>query len=284
LFIIGPNKRRAKAAAALGCSVSDPSKADPARVVDERRRSLAHEAWLAAAAGTRWIPAPRSLAMAAPEQYARALVFLPLAGLITGIALALADRTLGALTPLRARSGLTVVLALALSAGIFPIGVARTVTALIGGARSHGDAGGIRWLGAPAALAIAIAEMLSLGALASPPARARALVLAMLLSRWSIVPVGYGLRPLEEAGLGIPYRGGLSFTEFGISSVIALGVAMGLYDVVGLAAIVVVALTILGLRLLFSRRLGGVGGYALAAGAAVCELVPIATLAAITRL
>jgi cobalamin synthase len=263
--------------------VSDPSKADPARVVDEGRR-LVHEAWLAAAAGTRWIPAPRSQAMAGPEQYARALVLLPLAGLITGIALALADRTLGALTPLLARSGLTVVLAVALSGGIFLIGVARTVTALIGGTGSHGEAGAIRWLGMPAALAIAIAEILALGALASPPARARALALAMLLSRWSMVPVGYGLRPLEEAGLGIPYRGGLSFSEFGISSVIALGVAMGLYDVVGLAAIVTVALTILGLRLLFSRRLGGVGGYALAAGTAVCELVTIATLAAITRL
>jgi len=54
--------------------------------------------------------------------------------------------------------------------------------------------------------------------------------------------------------------------------------------VVGLAAIVAVALAILGLRLLFSRRLGGVGGHALAAGAAVCELVTIATLAAITKL
>jgi cobalamin synthase len=201
-----------------------------------------------------------------------------------GIALALADRAMGAIAPVLAQSALTIVLAVALCGGIFPIGVAVTVSALIRGNRSGSDAAAIRRLGAAAALVILIAEILALGVLGSAPARARALVLAMLLSRWSIVPVGYGLRPLEEAGLGIPYRGGLTFSEFGISSVIALGAAMGLYDVIGLAAIVAVALAILGLRLLFSRRLGGVGGYTLAAASAVCELVTIATLAAIARL
>ncbi len=264
--------------------MSDPSKADPPAAVDEPRRRLVHEAWLAAAACTRWIPAPRSDAAALPGQYARALVFLPIVGLINGVAIALADRALGALAPVLPRSALTVALAVALSGGLFPIGVAGTVTALIGGSGSDGDARATRWLRVPAALLVLTAEILALGVIGSAPARARALVLAILLSRWAIVPVGYGLRPLEEAGLGIPYCGGLSFSEFGISSVIALGVAMGLYDVVGLAAIVAVALAILGLRLLFSRRLGGVGGHALAAGAAVCELVTIAALAAITRL
>jgi hypothetical protein len=57
---------------------------------------------------------------------------------------------------------------------------------------------------------------------------------------------------------------------------------MGLYDVIGLAAIVAVALAILGLRLLLSRRLVGVGGNALAAGAAVCELLTLAVLAALS--
>jgi adenosylcobinamide-GDP ribazoletransferase len=264
--------------------VPDPSKADPSATVDERRRNLVHEAWLAAAACTRWIPAPRSYGATLPGQYARALVFLPVVGLITGVAIALADRALGALAPILPRSALTVALAVTLSGGIFPIGVARTVTALIARSRSDDDTRAIRWLGALAALVILAAEILALSVFGSAPARARALVLAMLLSRWAIVPIGYGLRPLEEAGLGIRYCGGLTFSEFGISSVIALGAAMGFYDVVGLAAIVAVALAILGLRLLFSRRLGGVGGHALAAGAAVCELVTIATLAAITRL
>ncbi len=263
----------------------DPTKADSTAPIDERRRNFVRETWLAGAACTRWIRPPRGGDVAAlPGQHARALVFLPLVGLVTGVAIALADRLLGAVATVLPRSTLTVGLTVALSGGIFPIGVACTVTALVGGNRSEDDARAIRWLGALAALLILTAEILVLSVIGSAPARARALVLAMLLSRWAIVPIGYGLRPLPGAGLGIRYCGGLTFSEFGVSSVVALGAAMGLYDVVGLAAIISVALAILGLRLLFSRRLGGAGGDALAAGAAVCELATIATLAAITRL
>jgi hypothetical protein len=54
--------------------------------------------------------------------------------------------------------------------------------------------------------------------------------------------------------------------------------------VVGLAAIVAVAITILGVRLLLSRRLAGAGGTNLAAGAACCELIVIAVVAAIAKM
>jgi adenosylcobinamide-GDP ribazoletransferase len=264
-----------------GFKVPDSSKADPMPPV-EPRRDLLREAWLAGAALTPWIPLPRREAAEFPEQHARALVFLPIAGLIMGVALALADRGLSVIGPPLPRSALTIVLSVLLSGGLYASGVARTVSALI--RDRSADVPAIAWPGVAAALLMLVAEVFALGALISPPARARALVLAMLLSRWAMVPIGYGLRPLEESGLGIPYFGGITFSEFGISSVIALGAAMGLYDVVGLAGIIAVALTILGLRLLFSRRLGGVGGHALAAGAAICELVTVAVLAAISAI
>jgi len=266
-----PQPRRSK--------VPDSRKAEPITQV-ESRRDLLREAWLAACACTRGIPSPYSQAADFPEQHTRALVFLPIIGLIIGIALALCDRVLSATLSLLAASAITIAVAVLLSGGLLPRGFARTVAALI--ARKPLDrTGAIGW---SAALMVLAAEVPALAALASPPARARGLVLAMLLSRWAMVPIGYGLKPLEEGGLGIPYFGGIKFSEFGVSSVIALGAAMGLYDVVGLAAIVAVALTILGLRLLLSRRLGGVGGNALAAGAAVCELVTLALLAAISKL
>jgi adenosylcobinamide-GDP ribazoletransferase len=268
--------------AAARSKLHDSSKADPASAV-ESRRGLPREIWLAASACTRWIPAPYHEPAGFTEEHTRALVFLPIMGLLIGIALALCDRALrGALSPF-ARSAATIALGALLSGGLLPLGCARTVAALT--ARKPLDrAGAIGWSGATAALLVLGAEVWALDALASPPARARALVLAMMLSRWAIVPIGYGLKPLEKAGLGIPYFGGIRFAEFGISSVIALGAAMGLYDVVALAAIVAVALTILGLRLLLSRRLGGVGGNGLAAGAAVCELVTLAVLAAVSKL
>jgi len=262
--------------------VPHPSKADPEHEV-EPRRDLLREAWLATSAAVRWIPSPRRDAGAYAAEHSRALVFLPLVGLIIGVALALCDRLARSYFPTLAGSAIIVILAVLLSGGLFPTGLARTVEALI--ASEPGDcANPIGWPGAVAAILTLAAEILALGAIASPPARARALVLAMLLSRWAIVPIGYGLRAREQTGLGIPYFGGITFSEFGISSVIALGVAMGLYDVVGLAAIIAVALTILGLRLLLSRRLGGVGGNALAAGAAACELITLAVLAAISSI
>jgi adenosylcobinamide-GDP ribazoletransferase len=211
------------------------------------------------------------------------MVFLPLIGLIIGIVLALCDRVLGNLMPRLAVSAIIVSLTVLMSGGLFSLGLARTAAAIIG-RKSANRAPALDSRAIGAALLILIAEVLALAVLATAPARARALVLAMLLSRWAIVPIGYGLKPLEAAGLGISYRGGITFSEFGVSSVIALGLAMGLYDIVGLAAIVAVALTILGVRLLFSRRLGGVGGNSLAGGAAICELVTLAVLAAIARL
>ena len=275
-------QRQVRQPAPLRSKVSDSSKADQMAEV-EPRRDLLREAWLAAAACTRWIPSPYSPAEAFAQEHARALVFLPVFGLLIGIVLALCDRAAGAVLAPLSRSALTIAAAVLVSGGLLPLGFARTVVALIL-RKAPGGTRATRWCGAIAALLMLIGETLALAALSSPPARARALVLAMLLSRWAIVPIGYGLKPLEQTGLGIPYFGGITFIEFGVGSVIALSAAMGLYDVVGLAAIVAVALTILGLRLLLSRRLGGVGGNALAAGAAVCELVTLAVLAAISMI
>ncbi|HEY2106959.1 MAG TPA: hypothetical protein VGH29_14275 [Candidatus Binataceae bacterium] len=275
-------QRRMRQPAAASFQVPDSSKADPMAEV-EPRRDLLREAWLAAAALTRWIPSPYPQAAAFAQEHARALVFLPIPGLLMGIALALCDRALGAVPAPLPRSALTIAAAVLFSGGLLPLGFARTVAALIAG-KAAGGTRSIRWCGVVAALLMLAGEILALAALYRPPARARALVLAMLLSRWAIVPIGYGLRPLEQTGLGIPYFGGITFVEFGISSVIALSAAMGLYDVVGLAAIIAVALTILALRLLMSRRLGGVGGNELAAGAAACELITIAVLSAISRI
>ncbi len=262
--------------------VPHPSKADPQPEV-EPRRHLPREAWLATSACLPWIPAPRRNPDAFVEEYRRALTFLPVAGLMIGVVLALCDRAANLVLPRLPASAITIALGVLLSRGLLPAGVARTVQALI--APNSGDGSHpVRWPGATAATLMLAAEVFALGAISGSPARARAIVLAMLLSRWVIVPIGYGLRAREQTGLGIPYFGGITFSEFGISSVIALGAAMGLYDVVGLAAIVIVALAILGLRLLLSRRLGGVGGSALAASAGVSEAVAFAVLAAISAI
>jgi cobalamin synthase len=116
-----------------------------------------------------------------------------------------------------------------------------------------------------------------------PASRSAALVMSLMLSRWTLVPIAYGLRPLERWGLGVPYEGPIRFREFSVSSAIALGLTMGLYENVGLVVIIALALTILALRLILSRRLGGAAGYALAGGMAISKIVVLATMAILTR-
>src|SRR5260370_32440815 len=103
----------------------------------------------------------------------------------------------------------------------------------------------------------------------------------MMLSRWAVVQIVYGLKPLEHWGLGVPYEGGISFREFAVSSVVALGLTMGLYQNVGLAVIIALALTILAMRLVLSRRMGGASGYMLAGGWALAEVLTFGVLSAI---
>ncbi len=169
-----------------------------------------------------------------------------------------------------------------LSLGLANRGVADTVEVLRRGTRpaSTGLAR-IGPVGAGAAIVAFAFEVWCLSRITDDAGRAGALVMAMMLSRWAIVPIGYGLQPLEHWGLGIPYEGGISFREFAVSSAIALGLTMGLYENVGLAVIVALALTILAMRLVLSRRLGGASGYMLAGGCALGEVVTFAVMAAI---
>ncbi len=56
---------------------------------------------------------------------------------------------------------------------------------------------------------------------------------------------------------------------------------MGLYQNLGLAVIVAIALAILAMRLVLSRRMGGASGYTLAGGCALVEVAAFAVLAAL---
>jgi len=244
-------------------------------------REIAFEAVLAFATVTAW-PVPGARRQTSAEQRARAMLFLPIAGLVLGVALALIDHALAGVASPLSRSAIVIAISMLAGGAIFLRGLAHAIGELRAGGRpSWTGLTEIGPIGALAALGCAGLEIWLLGTIARPPARAEALVLAMMLSRWAIVPAGYGLKPLERRGLGVPWEGGIRFREFAGSSVLAFGIAMGLYDVVAIAAMVVLAFVILALRLLFSRRLGGASGFALAAGAAVCELASFGVLAAL---
>lgn len=208
------------------------------------------------------------------------MALVPLIGFVLGTAAAIVDHAAMLLSGTIVRSIAVMLVLTAATKAILPAGLARTVASLHAreprSKESRIDVGS-----ALVAILLMLAEIACLATITTPAARAQAIVLATMLSRWAIVPIGYGLRPLDSSGLGVPYEGGIRFREFAIASVAALGIAMSLYDVVALAAIVTLALAILALRLLLSRRLGGASGYVLAGGAAICELIVLATLAAV---
>jgi adenosylcobinamide-GDP ribazoletransferase len=249
----------------------------------ETPANLAQEALIAIATLSRWsLFARREFGDA--EQRARALVFLPIIGLIAGVVLAFIDRALVDLLAPMTRSVIVIMLIEVASGGIDVLGIADLVDAIrIGSRPASTGLARIGPIGALAAIAWFIAAAYSLAWIHDPASRSAALVMASMLSRWAIIPIGYGLRPLERWGLGVPYEGPIRFREFSISSAVALGLTMALYENVGLAVIVALALTILAMRLVLSRRLGGAAGYALAGGMAVCELVIFAVMAALTR-
>src|SRR5271168_1617215 len=244
-------------------------------------RELLFEGLLAVATLTLWpILDERSQGTAA--QRSRAMVYFPIVGFVLGVILAMADRAAGLVAGPVARSFVVLTIGAALSLGLANRGVADTAEVLRRGTRpaSTGLAR-IGPVGAGVSVAAFAFEVWCLSQITDDAGRAGALVMAMMLSRWAIIPIGYGLKPLEHWGLGIPYEGGISFREFAISSVVALGLTMALYQNVGLAVIVALALTILAVRLTLSARMKGASGYMLAGGCALVEAVTFALLAAL---
>jgi adenosylcobinamide-GDP ribazoletransferase len=244
-------------------------------------RELLFDVVLAAAALTLWpILDERSRGTAA--QRARAMVYFPIVGFVLGAFLAIVDRAAGLVAGPGGRSFVALIVGAALSLGLANRGIADTAEVLRRGTRPAST--GLTRIGPLGALTAILAfalEVWCLSRIGDDAGRAGALVMAMMLSRWAIIPIGYGLKPLEHWGLGVPYEGGISFREFALSSVVALGLTMGLYENVGLAVIIALALTILAMRLILSRRMGGASGYMLAGGCALAEVMTFAVLAAL---
>jgi cobalamin synthase len=244
-------------------------------------RELLFEAVLAVATLTLW-PILDERSQGTASQRSRAMVYFPIVGFMLGVTLAIVDRTAGLVAGPVGRSFAVLIAGAALSLGLANRGVADTVEVLRRGTRPAST--GLTRIGPVGAAGTIVAfafEVWCLSRIVDDAGRAGAIVMAMMLSRWAIIPIGYGLKPLEHWGLGIPYAGGISFREFAVSSVVALGLTMGLYQNVGLAVIIVLALTILAMRLVLSRRMGGASGYMLAGGCALVEVVTFAVLATI---
>src|SRR5215471_5848384 len=178
-------------------------------VESESVAGLAHEVVLAIAACTLW-PIVDERSRGTKAERTRALIFLPIVGLALGVVLALADYAIATLLAVDTRSLVVLLLGAVISLGLAERGIADLFESL----RHHGRLAstGLARFGPLALLSALVAFVIKVWCLAridAQSSRATAIVLAMMLSRWSIVPIAYGLKPLEQWGLGIPFAGGL---------------------------------------------------------------------------
>ena len=209
-------------------------------------------------------------------------LFFPLVGVALGGALVVLDRVTAPLVPLAIRDVLLVGVLAVITGGLHLDGLADSADGLFSGDRERALAimreGPIGAFGAAAVVLVVALKLRSLDAL-PPETRTAALLYAPMLARWAMVVLAFGSRAARPDGLGHSMVRSLTFREFGIATVVALWIALAQAGARGLLAILLVAATTIGCRILAHARLGGVTGDVLGAIGEVVEALVFAVFA-----
>ncbi len=220
--------------------------------------------------------------------FAEALGWYPFAGLLIGLALALLDRGLEEILPPSAAAALLVAFLALASGGLHLDGVADTADGLAVqgdraarlGVMSEGNTGPA---GVMALALVLLAQWAAISSL-QPEARTAALILAPVLARWTVVPVGLLFRPARPRGLGHAIHAGLWPVAAPLATAIALAVALGTFGIAGLVLLALAAGAALLVGAAASRMLRGVTGDVFGAGIEVSQVVTwFAVIAAVQR-
>ncbi len=151
------------------------------------------------------------------ENRARALALVPAVALVAGIIFAAVDRSIGDFLRPISRSFVVLTFIELAAGGMDVLGIADLVDAIrIGSRPASTGLARIGPVGAIASMAWFLVAIYLLSLIHDSAGRSGAVVMASMLSRWAIVPIGYGLRPLERWGLGVPYEDGIRFREFAV--------------------------------------------------------------------
>ena len=209
--------------------------------------------------------------------FAEALGWYPLAGLLIGALLVLADRGLSQLLPPGPTAVLLVALLALASGGLHLDGVADTADgmALQGdraarlGVMSEGNTGPA---GVMALVLVLLAEWAAIAAL--PDAvRVPSLLLAPMLARWTVVPVGILFRSARPRGLGHAMQQGLWPVAAPLATLIALAAALTMFGAPGLVLMLAAAVGAVVIAGAAARMLDGVTGDVFGAGIEVAQVV-----------
>lgn len=129
--------------------------------------------------------------------------------------------------------------------------------------------------GAAAIFFLLILKVRSLD-LISEPIRFAGLLLPPLIGRWALVALAYGARRAAADGeAAASFDSTIGARELAVASGFAVTVTLVAGGALGLFVLIIAGLATVGLRLYFDRRLGGVTGQALDAGAEVLEALAL---------
>ena len=209
--------------------------------------------------------------------FAEALGWYPLAGLLIGVAMALLDRGLVELLPPAPAAALLVAFLALASGGLHLDGVADTADGMAVqgdraarlGVMSEGNTGPA---GVMALVLVLLAQWAAISSLPEE-GRAAALIVAPVLARWTVVPVGMLFQPARPRGLGHAIHSGLWPVAAPLATVIGLVAAVVLFGVAGLVLIALAGVGALVVAGAASRMLHGVTGDVFGAGIEVAQVV-----------
>ena len=225
------------------------------------------------------VPSPRECTT---KDLGRSTAWFPLVGLAIGGLLVLADQLLGMLFPRQLTDALLVLLLSVITGALHLDGLADVCDGLA----ARGDKE--RFLavmkdsrvGAVGVVGLVLGLLLKYLALLSLPAylKTSGLLLFPLVARYAQVLILVNATAARNDGLGACFLNGCGTTQFSLATAAVLPLCWLSGGIQGLIALAAVLPLALGIRIYFSRRLGGISGDIVGFGSELAELAALLTI------
>lgn len=216
------------------------------------------------------LPGMKSDREITPQLLGRSMAFYPIIGLLLGIILWAAHRIFSSALPRTLCDGLIILLLALLTGALHLDGLADTLDGLAGGKareerlqimKDHR----VGTFGVVGLMLILGIKFLALNSLPGD-AVAKALGMALILSRWSMVQLTY-LAPYarREGGLGLAFKNNVKKREMAIASTTSLALSLFFYRFWGAILWLIIGVFTLFIQAFFEKKIGGVTGDVLGA-------------------
>lgn len=211
-----------------------------------------------------------------PEELGRSLGYFPVVGLLIGLMLAALSWMLGLILPAAVVNILLVIALVVITGALHLDGLADTCDGL-GGYRTPEERlevmrdSRIGGFGAIGVSCLLLAEYVSLNSVPVGLLMG-ALVLMPVLSRWAMVYAVFAYPYARPSGLGKAFKQQATWQKMVIATIVALAVAMILFQLAGLALMLGVWLITLAMAAYLKRKFGGLTGDTYGAMAEVTEV------------